>query len=114
LHWDARSCVCVVMSSGGYPGVYEKGKTIGGLDRLAAREDLWVFHSGTKKETGQVVTSGGRVLGVTALGDNIETAVQRAYQAVEEISFDRCFFRRDIGARALRRCQATRVPEFNS
>ncbi|MFA5261473.1 MAG: phosphoribosylamine--glycine ligase [Candidatus Omnitrophota bacterium] len=114
LQWDARSCVCVVMSSGGYPGVYEKGKAIVGLDCLADRDDVWVFHAGTRKDKGKVVTSGGRVLGVTALGDNIETAVQKAYRAVEEIYFDRCFFRRDIGARALKRCQATRVPEFNS
>ena len=114
LQWDSRSCVCVVMSSGGYPGAYEKGKAITGLDRLADKEDVWVFHAGTIKEKGAVVTSGGRVLGVTALGDNIEAAIQKAYQAVEEIYFDRNFFRRDIGDKALKRCQATRVPEFNS
>ncbi|HPB68896.1 MAG TPA: phosphoribosylamine--glycine ligase [Candidatus Omnitrophota bacterium] len=113
LQWDARSCVCVVMSSGGYPGVYEKGKMIKGLDRLADRADVWVFHAGTKEAHGQVVTSGGRVLGVTALGDNIEVAVQKAYQAVEQIYFDRCFFRRDIGARALKRCSAKAL-EYNS
>ena len=114
LLWDARSCVCVVMSSGGYPGVYEKGKAISGLDRVAEGEDVWVFHAGTREENGEIVTSGGRVLGVTALGENIETAIQRAYQAVEEISFDRCFFRRDIGVKALQGRQTTRVPEFNS
>ncbi|MFP4472959.1 MAG: phosphoribosylamine--glycine ligase [Candidatus Omnitrophota bacterium] len=101
LKWDQRACVSVVMSSGGYPGPYEKGMPISGLDN-AARQGAVVFHAGTQREGDQVVTSGGRVLGVTALGEGIEGAIKNAYQAVEEIHFDRCFFRRDIGAKALK------------
>ncbi len=107
LEWDQRSCVCVVMSSGGYPGDYEKGKVISGLDRFSDSEDVVVFHAGTKKTESGVVTSGGRVLGVTALGEGVEAAIHKAYQAVEQIHFDRCFFRRDIGAKALKKCQMT-------
>ncbi len=99
--WDHRSCVCVVMSSGGYPGSYEKGKEISGLDKAELQEDTVVFHAGTKLDGDKVLTSGGRVLGVTSLGDGIQDAITRVYEAVEKISFDRCFFRRDIGAKAL-------------
>jgi phosphoribosylamine--glycine ligase len=101
MEWDKRSCVCVVMSSGGYPGKYETGKEIAGLDTLCDKNTM-IFHAGTKKTDGKIVTSGGRVLGVTSLGDNIEKAMERAYQAVETVKFDRCFFRRDIGTKALR------------
>jgi len=99
--WDHRSCVCVVMSSGGYPGNYDKGKLIEGLDKAGLHEDAIIFHAGTQKDGGGIVTSGGRVLGVTSLGDSIQDAIARAYEAVEKISFDRCFFRRDIGAKAI-------------
>ncbi|MCK5581002.1 MAG: phosphoribosylamine--glycine ligase [Candidatus Omnitrophica bacterium] len=108
LIWDPRSCVSVVMSSGGYPGEYEVGKKIEGLDLVVAEEDTVVFHAGTKFEGDDVVTSGGRVLGVTSLGEGLETAIERAYTAVEKIKFDRCFFRRDIGAKALRRMAGVR------
>lgn len=101
MEWDKRSCVCVVMSSGGYPGEYEAGKEIQGLEK-AAKDKALVFHAGTKKEGERFLTSGGRVLGVTALGENIEKAIENVYAAVEEIRFDRCFFRRDIGAKALK------------
>lgn len=102
LEWDPRSCVCVVMSSGGYPGKYENGFVITGLDKLAD-SDVVVFHSGTEKKERNIVTAGGRVLGVTGLGANIEDAIKKTYQAVEKIHFDHCFFRRDIGAKAVQR-----------
>jgi len=101
LSWYDKSCVSVVMSSGGYPAKYEKGKEITGLKKVAKKKDVVVFHAGTKKDGKKIVTSSGRVLGVTALGDDIEAAIENAYSAVEEIRFDRCFFRRDIGAKAL-------------
>ncbi|MDP8266610.1 MAG: phosphoribosylamine--glycine ligase [Candidatus Aceula meridiana] len=107
LTWDKRSCVCVIMSSRGYPGPYEKGKIIEGIT-LVEGEDV-VFHAGTKKDDGNVVTSAGRVLGVTSLGDGIEDAIKKVYIAVEKIQFDGCFFRRDIGAKALKRKQEVSV-----
>jgi len=101
LDWDPRAAVCVVMSSGGYPGAYEKGKPISGLDEAAAMEDVVVFHAGTRKAGSQVVTAGGRVLGVTALGSTFEAARQRCYAAVEKIHFDGAYCRKDIGAQAM-------------
>lgn len=101
MDWDTRACVCVVMSSGGYPGEYEKGKEITGLDDAAKDEDTIVFHAGTKKEGGKILTFGGRVLGVTSLGRDIENTIKKVYEAVEKIKFGRCFFRRDIGAKAI-------------
>lgn len=94
--------VCVVVASGGYPGEYETGKPISGLDEAGAVEGVTVFHAGTKLQDGQVVTSGGRVLGVTAVGDTFRTAVERAYSAVGRIHFDDMHYRRDIGARVIR------------
>lgn len=105
LSWDKRSCVCVVMSSRGYPGPYEKGKRIEGITSAENEEKAVVFHAGTKKDNDHVVTSGGRVLGVTSLGETIEEAIKKVYNAVELIHFDGCFFRRDIAAKALRRDQ---------
>lgn len=101
LEWDPRPAVCVVMASGGYPGSYQRGITIGGLDAAAAIADAFVYHAGTTTLDGRVVTNGGRVLGVTALGDTIQAAQDRAYQAIDCIRFDGGFCRRDIGARAL-------------
>ncbi|MGD8500629.1 MAG: phosphoribosylamine--glycine ligase, partial [Phycisphaerales bacterium] len=88
LEWDRRPAVCVVMASGGYPGDYQKGKKIGGLKETQQLEDLIVFHAGTKEQDGDIVTNGGRVLGVTALGETIADAKTRAYQAVDRIQFD--------------------------
>jgi len=102
LEWDPRPAVCVVLASGGYPGSYEKGKVIAGLDEVAAMPDTMVFHAGTAHKDGQVVTAGGRVLGVTAKGDDIRGAMRRAYDAVERIHFDGVHYRKDIGAKALR------------
>lgn len=103
LEWDTKACVCVVMCSGGYPGKYEKGKEIFGLAEVESLKDTFVFHAGTKKEGTKLVTSGGRVLGVTSLGDNIEEAIRKAYESVDKIKFDRCFFRRDIATKALKK-----------
>lgn len=93
--------VCVVMASGGYPGSYEKGKVIHGLDNL--QDDIVVFHAGTKKKNGEFVTSGGRVLGVTAMDNTIGSAITKVYEAVGKITFDMAYYRRDIGHRALKR-----------
>ena len=103
LVWDERPAVCVVMASGGYPGSYEKGKVITGLDEVAGMEDVVVFHAGTALKGNKTITNGGRVLGVTALGASIEMAIKRVYEAVEKIHFDGAHFRRDIGAKAILR-----------
>lgn len=99
--WSAKTAVCVVMASGGYPGDYEKGKVIEGLENAAQLDEVFVFHAGTAAQEGHTVTSGGRVLGVTALGDGYGDTLDRVYQAVEQIHFAGAHFRRDIGSRAL-------------
>ncbi len=99
LDWDDRPAACVVMASCGYPGSYEKGKEITGLADAACLDDVVVFHAGTKVDGGKVVTSGGRVLGVTALGDDMSAAISRAYEAVNLISWDGVHYRKDIGAK---------------
>jgi len=96
------AAVCVVLASGGYPGKYEKGKVIEGLDELQDMEDVLVFHAGTAKRDGKLVTNGGRVLGVTALGPDIPRAIERAYEAVAKVHFEGMHYRRDIGRKALR------------
>jgi phosphoribosylamine--glycine ligase len=103
LRWDPRPAVCVVMASGGYPGEYEKGKEITGLEAADAMKDVVVFHAGTREEDGRILTAGGRVLGVTALGADITEARDRAYEAVKAIRFPRAHYRTDIGAKAIRR-----------
>ncbi len=101
LRWKREASVCVVMASAGYPGSYTKGKPIRGLEAAGELPGTKVFHAGTSRAGGQIVTNGGRVLGVTALGDGLARARERAYQAVEKIQFDGAQFRRDIGAKAL-------------
>ncbi len=101
LEWDPRPAVCVVMASGGYPDRYEKGFPISGLERAAALPDVKVFHAGTRLEGDRVLTDGGRVLGVTALGNDLEEARRRAYEACALISFRDAFYRKDIGLRGL-------------
>lgn len=101
LKWSPLASVCVVMASGGYPGSYTKGNPINGLEAANNLRDTKVFHAGTSLKEGQVVTSGGRVLGVTALGKDLDSARAAAYAAVEKIHFDGEQFRRDIGAKAL-------------
>ena len=102
LSWDVRSCVCVVCASGGYPGNYAKDKEISGLEEAGKLKDIVVFHAGTKKAGNKILTSGGRVLGVTGLGSTIEEAINKTYKAVSKINFEGMYFRRDIGSRALR------------
>jgi phosphoribosylamine---glycine ligase len=103
LAWDPRPAVCVVLAAGGYPGKYETGRPISGLESLRDWPGGMVFHAGTAKADNQIVTKGGRVLGVTATGRDIDTAVAAAYQAVAKISWPGMHYRRDIGQRALGR-----------
>jgi phosphoribosylamine--glycine ligase len=100
IEWDERPAVTVVMASGGYPDKYDVGKPISGLES-AASENVQIFHAGTRRENGEVVTSGGRVLAVTALGETIAVARDRAYKAVSKIHFDHCHYRRDIALSAV-------------
>jgi phosphoribosylamine--glycine ligase len=100
IEWDGRPAVTVVMASGGYPGTYETGKPIRGLEDVAS-QDLHIFHAGTRLENGRVVTSGGRVLAVTALGETVAIARARAYEAVAKIDFEGCHYRRDIALSAV-------------
>ncbi|HVK10821.1 MAG TPA: phosphoribosylamine--glycine ligase [Gemmataceae bacterium] len=102
VEWDPRPAVCVVMASGGYPGKYEVGRPIAGLDEVSRMADVKVFHGGTKLDGNRVLTDGGRVLGVTALGDTLAGAKKRAYEAVHKITFKGMHFRTDIADKALR------------
>jgi len=106
LEWDQRPAVCVVMASGGYPGSYEKGKVITGIEQAEQLDDVVVFHAGTSIVQGNVVTSGGRVLGVTAMGERIADAKARAYEAVDRISFEGAYCRRDIADKALKKVRS--------
>jgi phosphoribosylamine--glycine ligase len=101
IEWDERAAVCVVMASKGYPGDYEKGKAIKGLQEVSRMKDVVVFHAGTASKEGQIVTNGGRVLGVTGLGEDIPRAIERSYEAVKKISWDGVHYRTDIGQKAL-------------
>ena len=99
LQWKPESTVCVVMAAKGYPGSYEKGNEITGLN-LNENQQAMVFHAGTKLDNGKVLTNGGRVLGVTALGLNINQAIKNAYSVVDKIKWDGIHFRKDIGSKA--------------
>jgi phosphoribosylamine--glycine ligase len=101
--WSNDAAVCVVMASGGYPGSYEAGKRITGLEDAAKLEGIKVFHAGTSKREGEFYTAGGRVLGVTARAAELQTAVQHAYDACAKIGFDGAHYRKDIAARALQK-----------
>ena len=101
IKWSESSCACVVIASGGYPEKYETGKVISGLDENGNAAGVQVYHAGTKLENGEFLTAGGRVLGVTATGENLRAALDKAYQATEKITFDKAHYRRDIGKRAL-------------
>ncbi|MDD5382118.1 MAG: phosphoribosylamine--glycine ligase [Candidatus Margulisbacteria bacterium] len=103
IEWDKRASVCVVLASGGYPGKFEKGIPINGLDKIDQIEEVIVFHAGTEL-TGdnKVVTAGGRVLGVTALGDNIKFAIEKAYRAIGLLHFKNMHYRKDIGKKAIK------------
>jgi phosphoribosylamine--glycine ligase len=102
LKWKPQASVCVVIASGGYPGNYERGKPIRGLDDAAKLPGIKIFHAGTALKDGQIVTNGGRVLGVTALGKDLKAAQAAAYAAVDKICFEGMQFRRDIGAKGMR------------
>jgi phosphoribosylamine--glycine ligase len=104
--WKPGASVCVVMASSGYPGTFEKGKQITGLAEAVALPDVAVFHAGTKREGNSVVTSGGRVLGVTAAADSLPLAIQKAYEAAGKIHFDGAQWRSDIGAKGDLRTRA--------
>jgi phosphoribosylamine--glycine ligase len=106
IEWDSRASVCVVMTSRGYPGDYEKGNAISGLKGVSQMKDVFVFHAGTVLQDGQVATNGGRVLGVTGLGKDIPSAIERTYQAVKKISWDGVHYRTDIGQKASRIVQS--------
>jgi len=102
VEWKKDAAVCVVLTSGGYPGKYEKGKVISGLDTAAGLGDVLLFHAGTEFSGGDVVTNAGRVLGVTATGRNIKAAQEQAYKAVGQIYFEGVHYRKDIANRALK------------
>ncbi len=101
IEWDERAAVTVVLASGGYPDKYETGKPIRGLEASAKAKDVHVFHAGTRRENDTVVTAGGRVLAVTALGESVAAARARAYEAVSQIDFEGCHYRRDIALGAV-------------
>ena len=108
IDWAKEAALCVVLTTRGYPDAPETGQEIKGLDALQGLSDVMVFHAATGNRNGKVVTVGGRVLGVTALGANLDAAVQRAYEAVKKISFDGMHYRKDIGQKALARLHAPR------
>lgn len=99
VKWSDEACACVIIASGGYPGSYEKGKLISGLDKNGQLDGATVIHAGTKLEDGKFYTSGGRVLGITAKGVDLREALDRAYKSTEKVSFDGAFYRKDIGSR---------------
>ena len=103
LQWTPQASACVVLASDGYPGEFQKGKAITGLSEANTINQVKFFHAGTGSRGGEVVTNGGRVVGVTALGADLRSALDQAYKAVERIQFDGKYYRRDIGWRALRK-----------
>ncbi len=105
--WTPNPAVCVVLASKGYPGKYETGKVITGIEVAEAKGGVKIFHAGTAQRDGQLVTAGGRVLGVTAGAEDLKSAIEKAYGAAEKIHFDGMHYRHDIGARALRGMKAT-------
>jgi phosphoribosylamine--glycine ligase len=104
------TAVCVVMASQGYPDEYQSGKQILGLENIKMEDGIVVFHAGTRKDGDKIVTSGGRVLGVTAIGfnDELNHTIRNAYRAVEKITFDGTYYRSDIGKKALKYLQTTK------
>jgi phosphoribosylamine--glycine ligase len=103
MRWHDQASVCVVMAAKGYPGSYAKGSEIRGLDRAGALDGVTVFHAGTKADGNRILSDGGRVLGVTAVGRDVAAAQRRAYEAVDAIEWPGGFCRRDIAARAIKR-----------
>ena len=101
IKWSKKTCVSVVMAAGGYPGKYEKGKEITGLKEAETIKDILIFHAGTKNEDTKILTSGGRVLNVVGLGSSLEEAINVAYKACNVVKFEKAYYRKDIGRRAL-------------
>jgi phosphoribosylamine--glycine ligase len=101
VRWKDGACICVVMASAGYPGAYEKGKVITGIEEAESEEGVIIFHAGTSWQDGQLVTAGGRVLGVTATGRDFDEAAKKVYRAVSKIHFDGAHYRRDIRSKSL-------------
>ena len=97
IEWEDNAVACVILASGGYPGSYNKGYPIRGLEQLDGCQDIIIFHAGTRREKDQFLTDGGRVLGVTAVAEDLDTAVKNAYKGVDLISFEGMHYRRDIG-----------------
>ena len=97
IEWYNNAAVCVILASGGYPVSYTKGYEITGLQKISEKKNMIVFHAGTDKKGGKIVTSGGRVLGITGIGDNIDEAIKTAYEGVEIVNFNQKHFRTDIG-----------------
>ena len=102
IEWEDNAAVCVVVASGGYPGKYQKGKVIMGLERLEKMKDIIAFHAGTKFQEGRIVTSGGRVLGISAWDDTISKTKEKVYEGVEEIYFEDMYYRKDIAVKAIK------------
>jgi len=102
IQWEDNAAVCVVIASGGYPEKYQKGKVINGLEKLEKMKNMIAFHAGTKFQEGRVVTSGGRVLGITAWDETISKAKEKAYKGIEEIYFEDMYYRKDIAAKAIK------------
>jgi phosphoribosylamine--glycine ligase len=102
IEWEDNAAVCVVVASGGYPGKYQKGKPISGLERLKKMKNIIAFHAGTKFQDGKIVTSGGRVLGITAWGDTISKAKEKVYESVEKIYFKDMYYRKDIASKTIK------------
>jgi phosphoribosylamine--glycine ligase len=101
IKWKELSACTIILASGGYPGVYEKGKLISGIEQAEKEKDIVIFHAGTKEEKDNLFTNGGRVLGVSATGQDLKEALDRAYNAVSKISFSGMQFRKDIGKKTL-------------
>jgi phosphoribosylamine--glycine ligase len=101
VEWDKRACVCVVLASGGYPGKYEKGKEIKGIEAAKEQKDILIYHAGTKREAGKILTNGGRVLSVVGLGSTLEETKEKVYKAIKKIDFDQMQYRKDISDKAL-------------
>ena len=97
IKWKDNAAACVILASGGYPESYEKGFTINGLDKCAKMDNIYIYHAGTAFKDCKFVTNGGRVLGVTGVGKNLDEAIKMAYKGVEFINFKNAHFRRDIG-----------------
>lgn len=110
IEWENKYACCIILCSQGYPGKYEKGREISGIDKAEALDDIIVFHAGTTAKDNQLLTNGGRVLGVTAIADNLQTALTKAYAAVKLIRFDGMHYRTDIGQSSLLNTKENEIP----